>query len=388
MVRQPSVVVNEMTFTRDMCIDAMRVLAKESQTGTVTRTKFREDGTIPEAAWTKIFGSYAEYQKQAGLKTTRTGQKLLNEIAKQASVDHLRELSETRKQFGDKYIKDKGRRIKTIVGLSDLHDVDCDPFYVRVALDTLRRIEPDIVCLAGDIFDCTEFGKYPVDIRTWSPSSRFKYGLDLIRQFREAAPNAQIDLIEGNHEARLLKYFADQAEELRDFLFGYHNMDLQKLFRLDEYEVNYVSQCDLTTFTETQSRKGIEAANWRCYDNALLVHHHPEGRRQGIPGFNGHHHRHEVLTEHNFLRGSFQWHQLGAGHTRSAEYCEGGKWNNGFIYAHYDTMTYNVTFNYVDIGPVHAEVGGKFYYRREDEVYQALRNEYARRKLDLCLIKE
>ena len=37
-----------------------------------------------------------------------------------------------------------------MVACSDLHDMDCDPFYLRVLLDTIKNVVPDVVCLDGD----------------------------------------------------------------------------------------------------------------------------------------------------------------------------------------------------------------------------------------------
>ncbi len=380
-----TIIIRDVEYTKQACIDDILSIADEFPDRTITRDFFRKNTDIPEAAWTGFFGQFSEFQKQAGLKPTRLAASMLSSVAKHASNDALQELSDERRNYGSNYLRDSGRRIKTLIGVSDLHDIECDPFYARVAEDVIKRVNPDVVCLAGDIFDCPEFGKYGVDPRSWDLAGRMNAGLDLVRRFREAAPDAQIDLIEGNHEARLLRYLNEQAPPIKALL-ALRGLSLQQLFGLDKYEVNYVAQSDLHTFTETQRRKEIEGANFRVYWNSLLVHHMPEGRHLGMPGFNGHHHCHEVDTMYNMDRGPYQWHQLGSGHIRAAEYCNGSKWNNGFIICHVDTMTQGVTFNYVDVGTIHAECGGQFYYRREDEVYPGLIKDYERRGKKLCLL--
>jgi len=381
-----SITIRGTEYTREICISDLKDIANEFPDKAITRDFFRKNTEIPEAAWTGLFGQFTEFQRQAGLKPTRLANTYLNTVARHAALDDLREMSNERMSYGEKYMRDSGRRIKTLIGVSDLHDEECDPFYIRVATDVIKRIQPDVVCLAGDIFDCAEFGKYHTDPRAWNPARRLKAGLKIIEGFREAAPDAQMDLIEGNHEARVLRYLSENAPAMQAIMSDVHGWGLQQIFGLDKYQVNYVARCDLFTFTETQRMKEIESANHRVYWNSLLAHHTPEGSKLGLPGFNGHHHSHEVRTMYSMDRGSFQWHQLGSGHTRVAEYCDGNKWNNGFMIAHVDTVTLNVTFSYVDVGTIHAEVGGQFYYRKPEEVYPALARSYTNRGKELCLV--
>ena len=88
-----------------------------------------------------------------------------------------------------------------------------------------------------------------------------------------------------------------------------------------------------------------------------------------------HHHRHIVWTENNARFGSYEWHQLGAGHVRDAVYCDGTKWNNGFIIANVDTQTESVAFDYTYVGDTFAVSGGTWYYREPGEFYPALEKE-------------
>jgi hypothetical protein len=82
-----------------------------------------------------------------------------------------------------------------------MHDKNIDKFYLDVLLDTLKRVQPDVIVLAGDIFDCPEFGKYNVDPRDWDVVGRIKFAHEnILAPMREICPTAQIDFIEGNHE--------------------------------------------------------------------------------------------------------------------------------------------------------------------------------------------
>lgn len=360
------------TFTAEDCITDLQGLAGDYPDRRITRDFYRQNGSCPEAAWTGHFGNFPEFLRQADLEHTRHANKIRNAAARHAAVDELRVVSAKRSELGETYARDdKGGRFKTMVACSDLHDEECDPFYLRVLCETIKDVNPDVVCLDGDIFDVPEFGKYGVDPREWDVVGRMEKGLDIIRQIREAAPEAQIDFIEGNHEARVIRHLLECSPAIKHLLSGLHNFDLTKLFKLDEYEVNYVANADLFTFTDAQTRKEM-SKNHKLYWGCLLAHHFPHGRDIGMPGFNGHHHRHIVWSEHNAHFGSYEWHQMGAGHVRAAPYCDGTKWNNGFLVAMADTITRDVVFDYCSVGSTFALSAGKMYAREPEEFYPDL----------------
>ena len=59
-------------------------------------------------------------------------------------------------------------------------------------------------------------------------------------------------------------------------------------------------------------------------------------------------------------------HQLGSGHRRSAAFCDGEKWSNGFLLAHCDTQSKASIFEYIDIRDF-AIIGGEYYTRKSSE---------------------
>ena len=151
-------------FTAQFCIESLKTLAGDFPDRRITRDFYRQNGGTPEAAWTGHFGNFPEFLRQAGLEHTRDANKIRNAAARHAAVDELRKISATRNELGDTYARDdKNGRFKTMVACSDLHDEECDPFYLRVLCETIKDVNPDVVCLDGDIFDVPEFGKYGVD---------------------------------------------------------------------------------------------------------------------------------------------------------------------------------------------------------------------------------
>ena len=368
-----SITIDSIKYTAQDCIDALLKLQEEFAERRITRNTFRmHQDDIPEKAWDFHFGSFTEFSVAAGLTDSRYSRRFKMRTAQHSSVDNLRKIGDSRRELGDTYTRDDPKkRYKTLIGCSDLHDIECDPFYLRVLCDTIKRVEPDVTCIDGDLFDLAEFGKYQVDPREWDVSGRINAGREILKRIRDANPDGQIDFIEGNHEARLLRHITENSPALMAVLDEIHDFDISKLFKLNEFEVNYISRCDLHTFTDPQLKKEIRQ-NYKIYWGSLLAHHHPEGRLYGLPGFNGHHHCHLVESKHNIASGTYEWQQLGAGHMRTAPYCDGDKWNNGFIIAFVDTWLGEVNFEYVTVGSTIALSAGKFYTRDDEEFYAAL----------------
>lgn len=350
---------------RDQIIADLQRVAELNEHGNVTRTSYREHGTFTSFEIEKHFGSFTEAKRAAGVMHSRLQTQLLGQVARHAAHDDVRKLNIDRADFGDKYLKPSGKRFQTLIVASDLHDEDLDPFVRRVLIDTVKRAMPDIICLGGDVFDLPEFGKYTVDPRTWDVVGRIKAVHDFLEELREAAPDAQIDMIEGNHEYRLLRHLGEASPAIKAVLADIHGMTVSGLLGLDKYQVRYVARGDLAAWTKTDARKEIKK-NYEVYFDTFLVDHFPDGQRRGLSGCNGHHHKFEARSFYSQLRGPCNWVQLGCGHRRGAEYCDGHHWNMGFLVAHIDTQEHLVAMNYVPVLD-HAEVGGKFYFRGEGE---------------------
>lgn len=355
-------------YTREDCIAEITRIAALDPEQVVTRNYFRNHSGISESTWNRYFGTFEEFKRQAGIKLSRQQHGHERNIAKHASVDHYRAIGLERQDYAEKYLRPSDSRFKTMVVASDLHDKEIDPFMLRVLIDTIERVQPDNVVLGGDVFDLAEFGKYTVDPREWDILGSILFAHDnILGPIREVAPKAQIDLIEGNHEARLLRQLADATPALRAVLADLHGFTVGKLLGLDRFEINYIAQADLAAWTKRDQLKELER-NYKVYYDAVLIHHFPHARNMGLPGCNGHHHRHQVWSEFNPIYGAYEWHQLGGGHKRSASYCEGEKWTNGFAIVNVDTQTRAVNFDYVPVSDF-AVSGGKWYVREDHEKF-------------------
>ena len=135
---------------------------------------------------------------------------------------------------------------------------------------------------------------------------------------------------------------------------------------LDDYEINFVGTADLKAWTERDIKKEL-TRNYKVYYDTFLACHFPDRRNLSMAGFGGHHHKHEVWPVRNTMHYPGEFHQMGGGHYRSAEYCDGELWNLGFLIGHIDTEKKIPNFEYVPI-TAHAVVGGQWYVRDSKEV--------------------
>jgi hypothetical protein len=348
------------------CIDDLMRLAEKDPKKVLSRNYYRLNGKYAESVWNRFFGTFEEFKRQAGIKLTRQQHLLEKQIAKQASVDHYRALNAERAGYADKYTRKDKKRWKLAIILCDVHDKEADPFLVRVVTDIAKRTQPDLFCFGGDLFDLPEFGKYGVDPRLWEPVKRIEAAKKIVGGIREASPDSQIDLIEGNHEFRLLRHMADATPALQEVLSKLHGFTIPKLLGLDEFQVNYIAKGDLAAYTSKDISTEL-SRNYRVYWDSFMVNHFPKGRNMGVPGVNGHHHKLISWPMTSAIYGAYNWYQIGAGHRRSATYCDGEDWSNGFMLAHVDTERRATCFEYVDVRDF-ACVGGKYYYRQEGEI--------------------
>ena len=358
-------------WTAADCIAELRRIAQIDTTKVITRNYFRVNSDISESTWNRYFGSFLEYKRQAEIIISRHAHRMERDIAKHASVDKMRAMNATKREWEGEYLRPSGRRWQTVAVLNDVHDKECDPFYRRVLIDTVRRVQPEKIIINGDLFDLPEFSKHFQDPRTFSLVDRIKWVHAFLADLRAAAPNSEMTLVEGNHEFRILRHLSEETPAMMVVLADLHDFTVPKLLGLEAFGVNYIARADMTAWTERDIKAQLAKNHITLYDNALLFGHFPEMRNMGIPGASGHHHKHIVWPGYSPIHGPYEWHQVGSGHMRQAGYCAGEKWGNGFLLAHVDTANKHSQFEYIDVSHQGAMVGGAFYERTAGEIVAA-----------------
>ena len=353
-------------WTKNQCVAELKRVFDLDPSKFMTRNYFRNYSRIKEVVWNRHFGTFTEFKRSGGVLLTRHAHRMELDVAKHASVDTMRNFNSQKGSYEDKYLLPSSYRFQTLIHITDIHDKECDPFVYRVFMSALERIKPNKVIIGGDLFDLPEFGKYSVDPREWDVIGRIKWVHNFLADIRKNAPDAEITLVEGNHEYRLMRHLSEATPAMRAVLSDLHGFTVSKLLGLDEFQVNYVSRSDLASFTKGDVTKEI-TKNYHISYNCYLTHHFPEGMKLGMPGAHGHHHRHTATQLYNPTFGSYEWHQLGCGHRRQASYCAGEQWGNGFNIAHVDTHNKHVLHEYVQIRNF-AVLGGRYYQRLPTEI--------------------
>jgi hypothetical protein len=136
------------------------------------------------------------------------------------------------------------------IGYRQLTNGDLDPFHdeaaMRIAMNLVAEVQPDLIVNLGDLLDFASHGKYaqePGFALTTQPT------LDRAHRFladqRATVPHAEIRLLEGNHDIRLANSIMANALAA----FGLHRanlpdswpvMSVPHLLRLDELGVEYI----------------------------------------------------------------------------------------------------------------------------------------------------
>ena len=125
--------------------------------------------------------------------------------------------------------------------LEPTHDEKC----ISILISMIKSIKPDIVVCVGDNLDLPEMGKYvtyPAYAQTTQAS--IDRATMFCAQMRNAAPDARIVWLAGNHEERMPKYLVQNAGAAYGLRKGntpesWPVLSVPYLCRMDEYKIEY-----------------------------------------------------------------------------------------------------------------------------------------------------
>jgi hypothetical protein len=354
------------TASTEECIEDLRRVQEEHPDNYITRRFYRKYGQYSDSTWDSKFGTFQEFRRQARLELSRGQHKLEHNIAKHASLDIIRGFAETEVMpWCGKYERgNEPGRWKTIVVASDFHDVCTNKFALGVFLDTVKRVQPDKVILAGDVFDNYAFSRFDHDPRACDIAGHLKFVREnIFRPLREVS-SAQIDMITGNHENHLLRHIANRTPEIRVVLSDFMGVKLCDLFGLPEFEINMICKSDLAVFSPSDIRKEI-AKNYATYYGCLTVSHYEDPKFTfGTSTVSGHTHKPKLITSANVPLGAIWNMTLGCMCEIDNCYTESQNRNqNGFGIVHIDTHTKATIPEPIIFGDNFAMVGGTRYIK-------------------------
>lgn len=216
-----------------------------------------------------------------------------------------------------------GRPFRLLAFISDVHVPDHDPFAVRAWLKWVRDRKPDTIVLGGDILELESCSGHGGNIHS-APlfTHEIEQGNAFLDDVQEAAPDAAIHYLEGNHETRLHR----KVDSMIPTLTG--ALDLRELLRLSERGISWHSYGSV--FFPSGSKLG-------CTHGTRHNDHHAKAHlaSYGTSIVYGHTHRAQLYTQgfaNNRLRGAF-----GAPCMRGLDvgWIKGPTgWSQGFVVAH------------------------------------------------------
>lgn len=98
--------------------------------------------------------------------------------------------------------------------LPDTHVPFADHQALAECFDVLDWWQPDAIFHVGDLLDCYTISTHPKTRTVASLQAEIDEAVAILAELRHRHPRARIELLEGNHEARLRKLITNQAPGL------------------------------------------------------------------------------------------------------------------------------------------------------------------------------
>jgi len=211
--------------------------------------------------------------------------------------------------------------------LADLHIPYHDQLAVNTVFDYLdtEHITPTIITILGDLIDFYKISRFSKDPTRKSVRQEIDEARNFLNFLRNKYPDARIFYLYGNHEQRLTRYIADNAQEIYDLV-----QDLLEV-RLNVKELN------ITVYTEPFRIGKL----WHLHGHERVGSYQPEHITNVIWKYVhdhfivGHFHRNQ---EKVFKRidGELYWGGAVGHLATSFEYALLNNWTQGFAIIRYD----------------------------------------------------
>ena len=309
-----------------LCEDLRRIYSIPAMLGpSASRDRYRELGYYSPVLVRYLMGTWAEFQRQAGIKESLGSAQVERNISKTLRAQQIMEYADSNvKPWDDAYsnLDMTSDEVVLMIG-SDFHSKFCDPFALRVWFDVMEMVVPDGVRYNGDVVDFPSLSRHRQLPGAFAMTLQEECNFakeQLFGRTRKLLPDADIKLIMGNHDIRMVTALADSAP----MFISMDSLKYNELMGLDEHEVGLVAR---STFLNPNAmmRKNDISQNWETLPDAYgrpfytTVHGFLTGKgsagkhlaRFGTNGTNGHMHNPEIVTGGNLACGICEWSQTG-----------------------------------------------------------------------------
>ena len=189
----------------------------------------------------------------------------------------------------------------TQIGFRRLQDGTLDPFHddaaMNVFIDAAVKMQPDKIQILGDFLDLASQGRFAQEASfAQTTQEALNTGHAFLAKLRAACPDAEIVIVEGNHDKRMQNFIEANAVAA----FGLKRaglpeswpvMSLPYLLRLDELNIQYVDAYPAATDWDNDTTRNIHGtkANSRGSTTSQYVFELPH-----LNTWAGHTHRVEI----------------------------------------------------------------------------------------------
>ena len=202
---------------------------------------------------------------------------------------------------------------------NDFHGQFRDSVACELFKGFLRREQPERLVLDGDIVDFYSISRFDKDpSRKEDLQDELNDSFNFLVDIRECIPDADIDYIEGNHEARLRKYLRSKAPALATL----DALNIESLLGLNELDIRY-------------EEDGIWLGDLFVYHGSIVrtqsgMTAHAELLKNGCSGMSGHCHRDGKAQVRN-RKGNLCWWENYCMCDLNPEYIKGvANWSQGW----------------------------------------------------------
>ncbi len=220
----------------------------------------------------------------------------------------------------------KNKQVFTQLIFADVHaPYQCDRS-IAIMLEILYDSQPDSVINLGDMVDCytlSDFLRDPNRKESLQDEINIARGINLM--VRQAAPNADIDQFEGNHEERLRRALW-RAQQAQAVLFSLTNMQREatwpKLLELEGLGIRWhptgaIREIGPNFFAHHGDVKGDPFAKFQ------------------VSGISGHIHKFQMRTSRT-VKEQLEWFTCPTLGSLNPEYDCHPQWQNGFWFITHD----------------------------------------------------
>lgn len=235
-----------------------------------------------------------------------------------------------------------------VVFVPDTHFPYQHDEHLASALRFIRRVKPHRVVHLGDLLDFHSLSRFNQEQeRLDELQNEVDEANVFLRALRNAAPDAKIDLIQGNHDIRLARYVAENARALTSL----RALEFKRLLHVQENGIRLHEPHGLLLRKNFLATHGVKVTKTAAKLNAQSM---------GVNGISAHTHRLSRYRQNGYQ--PLEWVEAGTLSRLDPPYVIGvPDWQAGMAIGHFSTKTDSFVVDLIQVMDGKFLYGGKSY---------------------------